>query len=63
VSSADLAREIPGAVFCTTFDELVRDVAAQARPGDLILTVGAGELDSVAERLARMGEGTELTAR
>ncbi|MDR0838631.1 MAG: UDP-N-acetylmuramate--L-alanine ligase [Oscillospiraceae bacterium] len=56
VTSADLARAIPGAVHCATFAELTDKLAAEARPGDLILTVGAGELDTVGAELARRGE-------
>ena len=56
LSSADLAARIPGAVYCKNFDEMVAFLKKTAQPGDLILTIGAGELDQVAERLARDGE-------
>ena len=53
ISSADLAAKIDGAMVCETFDILEAALAAEAREGDLILTVGAGELDTVAERLVQ----------
>ncbi|MBR2132136.1 MAG: UDP-N-acetylmuramate--L-alanine ligase, partial [Oscillospiraceae bacterium] len=42
ISSADLAKEIPGAQFCPTLEEVTEALRAVTRPGDLILTVGAG---------------------
>ncbi|MDR1065520.1 MAG: UDP-N-acetylmuramate--L-alanine ligase [Oscillospiraceae bacterium] len=55
VTSQDLAEKIPGAVCCTTLDELTAALAREARPGDLIITVGAGELDRVGAALADLG--------
>jgi UDP-N-acetylmuramate--alanine ligase len=52
VTSADLVAAIPNATLCPTFEILEKMIAAEARAGDLILTVGAGELDKVAEHLA-----------
>ena len=53
ISSADLAKEIPGAIFCPTLDEVTELLRETARPGDLILTVGAGNIVSVADTLTR----------
>ncbi|MDR1329044.1 MAG: UDP-N-acetylmuramate--L-alanine ligase, partial [Oscillospiraceae bacterium] len=55
VTSQDLAEKIPGAVCCATLDELTAALAREARPGDLIITVGAGELDRVGAALADLG--------
>lgn len=52
VSSADLARAIPHGEYYPTFDGVEARLKELAAPGDLILTVGAGELYQVAERLA-----------
>jgi UDP-N-acetylmuramate--alanine ligase len=52
ISSADLARKIPGSVYCPTFDEIERQIRAVAGKGDIILTVGAGDIYKVGERLA-----------
>lgn len=53
ISSQDLAREIPGAVFCPTLEDVTEQLRSIARPGDLILTVGAGNIVSVAETLSK----------
>lgn len=51
ISSADLAREIPGSIFCPTLAEVTDTLRRLARPGDLILTVGAGDIFKVGEAL------------
>ncbi len=51
ISSADLAKEIPGSLYFPTFDELLAYLRENAQPGDLILTVGAGDIFRVGERL------------
>ena len=51
ISSADLAREIPNAIYLPTFDELEESLRAHAEPGDIILTVGAGDVYKLGERL------------
>ena len=55
ISSADLAKKIDGSVFYESFDELVLTLRAIARPGDIILTVGAGNVYEVGERLLKHG--------
>ena len=42
VSSRDLAERIPGSVYCADLEEVAARLRELARPGDLILTVGAG---------------------
>ena len=51
ISSADLAREIPGSVYCSTLDKTAEAVRRLAGPGDLILTVGAGDIYRAGEKL------------
>ena len=51
ITSADLAREIPGAICCPTLEAVTDALAQAARPGDLILTVGAGDIYRVGEKL------------
>ena len=51
ISSADLAKEIPDSVYFPTFDDLESYLRENAQPGDLILTVGAGDIYRVGERL------------
>ena len=51
ISSADLCRNIPGAVYCSTLDKVTEQLRKTAQPGDLILTVGAGDIYRAGERL------------
>ena len=53
ISSADLAEKIPGSVFCETLPEVTEWLRANARPGDLILTVGAGDIYRAGEALLK----------
>ena len=53
ISSKDLAAKIPGAEFYPTLGELEARLRQLAQPGDLILTVGAGELNLVADALTQ----------
>ena len=49
ISSADLARQIPGSLFFDSFEEIENSLRATARPGDVILTVGAGNVYKIGE--------------
>ncbi len=51
ISSKDLAAAIPGAVFCPTFPELTENLRREAKPGDVILTVGAGNIYTICDGL------------
>ena len=51
LSSLDLARQIPGAIFCPTLEGVAMTLADMARPGDLLLTVGAGDIFKAGEAL------------
>ncbi len=51
ISSADLAEKIEGAKFFKTFEEIEADLRKTAQPGDLILTVGAGNVYKIGEHL------------
>ena len=53
ISSADLAEKIPGSSFYATFTDLENTLRAIARPGDLILTVGAGDVYRIGENLVK----------
>ncbi len=52
ISSASLAEQIEGATFYPTFDELEKALREIAEPGNIILTVGAGDVYKVGEHLA-----------
>lgn len=56
VCSEDLAKAIPGARAIETLPSLRDLLYDMARPGDLILTVGAGDIYQVGEQLVSMGE-------
>lgn len=51
ISSKDLADQIPGAHYYATLPEVTQALRQLARPGDLILTVGAGDIYTVGEAL------------
>ena len=51
ISSSQLAKEIPGAIYCSTLDQVADTLARIARPDDLILTVGAGDIFRAGEKL------------
>ena len=53
ISSASLADKIPNATFYPDFDALEKTLRAIARPGDIILTVGAGDVYKIGERLLK----------
>ena len=53
ISAKNLAEKIPGAVYCPTLEEVTEKLRALARPGDLILTVGAGDIYLAGEDLVK----------
>ncbi len=55
ISSRDLAAQIPGSEYYPTLKALVSRLRELAQPGDLILTVGAGDIYTVGEMLVQGG--------
>ena len=53
VSSAQLAGRIPGAEYCPTLADVTARLRELARPGDLLLTVGAGDIYTAGEALVK----------
>ena len=53
MSSEKLAAKIPGAVSCPRLEDVAARLAELARPGDLILTVGAGDIYRAGEALLK----------
>lgn len=51
ISSRDLAEKIPGSVYCPTLEDVAARLREIAQPGDLILTVGAGDIYLAGEML------------
>lgn len=50
VSSKMLAEQVDGAKYCDSFDKAVEYLGAAAHAGDLILTMGAGDVYKIGER-------------
>lgn len=53
ISSMDLVKEIPGSIYCETLPEVTQTLKHIAQPGDLILTVGAGDIYHAGEGLLK----------
>jgi len=53
ISSADLQKEIPGSVYCQTLPEVTAQLRALVQPGDVVLTVGAGDIFRAGEALLK----------
>ncbi len=51
VSAQQLANAIPNAVFKKTFDEAANFIKAQAKKGDIVLTMGAGDVYKIGDIL------------
>ncbi len=53
ISSKDLVQALPGAVYCATLQEVTSYLSTEAREGDIILTVGAGDIYRAGEALLK----------
>ncbi len=53
ISSRDLVKQIPGSVYCKTLQEVTAYLREIAQPGDVILTVGAGDIFRAGEALLK----------
>ena len=51
ISSAALAERVEGAEFFPTFPELEEELMRKAQPGDIILTVGAGDVYKIGDNI------------
>ncbi len=54
VYTCQLAEKIPGSVWFNTFDEVVDYTMAHAQPGDLIITLGCGDIYKAAKKMAQL---------
>ena len=53
VYSSDLAKEVPGAVAFDSFEEIADYLRGEAGPNDLVLTMGAGNINQVGPMLIK----------
>ena len=53
ISSKDLQAQIPGSVYCQTLPEVTAYLRSIAKPGDVLLTVGAGDIFRAGEALLK----------
>ncbi|BAK98986.1 UDP-N-acetylmuramate--L-alanine ligase [Oscillibacter valericigenes Sjm18-20] len=51
ISSNDLCKQIPASFYCSTLEQVTDRLRSIAQPGDLILTVGAGDIYRAGENL------------
>ena len=56
VRTKDLAARIPGSVWYDTFEEVVDHVMENAQPGDLVITLGCGDIYKAAKMMMGRGE-------
>ncbi len=54
VKAADLAAKIDGCVLTPTFDECVEFLRSEIKPGDLIITMGCGDIYKVSHKLSKI---------
>ena len=53
VSLSSRAAKIPGSIYCPTLADVTEKLRELARPGDLLLTVGAGDIYLAGEDLLK----------
>ena len=53
ISSKMIADELPGSVYCPTLQDVTAFLRETAQPGDLILTVGAGDIFKAGDALLK----------
>ena len=53
ISSADLANQIPDAIYCETLPQVTDVLRRVIRPGDMVITMGAGDIFRAGEALLK----------
>ena len=53
ISSLDLVKRIPGAVYCETLPQVTEHLRKTIQPGDLVITIGAGDIFRAGEALLK----------
>ena len=53
IYASDLAKEVPGAIALDSFEEIAEYLRREAGPNDLVLTMGAGNINAVGPMLIK----------
>ena len=53
ISSADVAAQIPGSIYCETLPEVTEYLRSHVQSGDIVLTMGAGDIFRAGEALLK----------
>ena len=48
ISSRDVANQIPDAIYCETLPQVTETLRRMIRPGDMVITMGAGDVYKIA---------------
>ena len=51
ISSADLAAQIPGSIYCETLQDVTETLRKIVKEGDIVVTMGAGDIFRAGEAL------------
>ncbi len=54
IHTEDLAKKIPGSVWFNTFEEVSKYVTDNAKPGDLVITLGCGDIYKAARQMVNI---------
>lgn len=57
IYTKDLADKIPGSVWFNTFDEVCEHVLKNAKPGDIVITLGCGDIYKAAKMMVNELKG------
>ena len=63
ISSKDLVQHIPGATYCETLPQVTEFLRENVREGDIVLTVGAGDIYRAGEALVKLKNGSPQMRR
>ena len=51
ISSADIKKHLPDAIYCGSFEKIAEYIKANAKTGDMVITMGAGDIYKVKDLL------------
>ena len=53
ISSEDLAKKVPGTICLPSFESITEYVLSHARPGDLVITLGCGDINKCSKMMMK----------